>query len=140
LLTLLLYYFVRSDGVPEAEEWISFAELPNGRFYNQAYQGYTGRELAKTFKDDLKRFTQAAENVGGRRKTFGDAAYSFQVLPLVSLLVVYWKGDEDFPSSVQILFDISTTHHLPTDVCAILGATLTRRLITASSEITEISP
>ncbi len=33
---MMLYHFVTSDGAPLAEEWISFSELPDGRFYNQA--------------------------------------------------------------------------------------------------------
>ena len=36
---LLLYYFTIADGTPLAGRWISFAELPDGRFYQQAYQG-----------------------------------------------------------------------------------------------------
>jgi len=45
------------------------------------------------------------------------------------LLAVYWQGDEDFPSTCQVLFDASASHYLPTDAYAILGSTLTRRLI-----------
>ncbi len=38
-------------------------------------------------------------------------------------------GDEEFSPSYRILFDANTRHHLPTDTCAIIGSTLTRRLI-----------
>jgi len=42
-LAMLLYYFSTADGSPLEYSWISFSELPDGRFYNQAFQGYTGR-------------------------------------------------------------------------------------------------
>jgi hypothetical protein len=45
------------------------------------------------------------------------------------LAVVYHLGDENFPASCQILFDASACHYLPTDVCAILGSMLTRKLL-----------
>lgn len=48
--TMVLYYFSTCDGTPMAASWIAFSELPDGRFYNQAFQGYTGREVAKARK------------------------------------------------------------------------------------------
>ena len=143
---LLLYHFTTADGAPVAGQWISFSELPNGRFYNQAYQGYTGGELARVFGADLARFARAAARLGGVPQPFagtdhsqesehslhdGPAAFAFQALPRLHLLAAAWPGDEDFPTSYQILFDASTSHQLPTDVCAILGSTLVRRLIAA---------
>jgi hypothetical protein len=44
-------------------------------------------------------------------------------------MVVYWLGDEDFPPSARVLFDASAGQHLPTDAFALLGSTLTHRLI-----------
>ncbi len=126
---ILAYYFHISDGFPLAGEWVSFTELPDGKFYTAAFQGYTGHQLVKTFGNDLATFRQAAEQLGGRRETLGDAAFAFRVLPRVELLAVCWLGDEDFASSYRVLFDANVNHHLPTDACAILGGTLTRWLI-----------
>jgi hypothetical protein len=131
---VLLYYFITADGAPQESRWVSFGELPDGRFYNQAFQGYSGAELARTFQNDLLAFDYAAARSGGIQaqpgaEIPGDRAYLFRALPRLSLLVVYWQGDEDFPASAQILFERSVSHYLPTDVCAYLGSSLTRRLI-----------
>lgn len=126
---LLLYYFSTARGTPLEGRWISFADLPDGRFYAQAFQGYTGKELARAFGRDPQAFARAAERLGGRREPLGEAAYSFQALPRVPLLAVYWAGDEDFPPTCQVLFDASVRDYLPTDACAVLGSRLTRRLI-----------
>lgn len=133
---MLLYYFRIADGYPVSGQWISFSELADGRFYNQAFQGYTGQELARAFQDNRTAFERAAKSLGGIQQPPGDAAFAFQALPRVSLLVVFWQGDEDFPSSFQMLFDVSADHYLPTDAYAILGSTLTRRLIKAASSPT----
>jgi hypothetical protein len=135
-LALLLYYFNSADGAPVSGEWMSFSELPDGRFYNQAFQGYTGDQLGRAFQNDLQSFEHAAQSLGGSRRAFGDVAYTLQVLPRVPVLVVYWQGDEDFPATFRILFDASANHYLPTDAYAILGSTLTRRLIAAKMEDT----
>ena len=126
---LLMYYLHTADGYIGSGQWISFSELPDGRFYNQAFQGYTGREIAKKFKNDILDFEKAAQAAGGSKYPHGDKAYIFKMLPRISLLTVYWQGDEDFPSSAQILFGAEVNHYLPTDACAIAGSMLTRRLV-----------
>jgi hypothetical protein len=131
---LLLYYFYTCDGQPAAGRWIAFSELPDGRFYNQAFQGYTGQKLVQAFGSDLESFDLAGRTLGGLHWSLGDSAFAFQALPNVPLLAVYWLGDEDFPPSCQILFDAAVSHHLPTDACAILGSSLVQKLIRAMLE------
>jgi hypothetical protein len=126
---ILAYYFHTSDGAPLSGQWVSFADLPDGRMYAQAFQGYSGNELVKTFGLDVGAFKSACEQGGGVATPLGDAAYVFYALPRLPLLVNYWCGDEEFPSSCKILFDSSVRHYLPTDVCAILGSMLTRKII-----------
>ena len=130
---MLAYYFHDSDGTPQAYRWIAFSELPDGNFYTQAFQSYTGQALLQAFGDDAAAFEAALQKTGGERLSFADISYAFQVLPKVAMLAVCWLGDEDFPSSYRILFDASTSHHLPTEGCAILGSMLTRRLIQAAN-------
>lgn len=127
----ILYYFNTADGTPLTDRWISFSELQDGRFYTQAFQGYTGNQLAKTFDNELKAFQKAAQTTGGRPYSMGDAGFIFQLLPRVHLLALAWQGDEEFPSNYQILFNETVNHYLPTDACAIAGSMLTRKLIRA---------
>lgn len=133
-LTMLAYYFDVSDGAPIAGEWIAFNQIPGGMFYAQAFQGYSGNELAKVFVNDTDAFIDANEKIGGRREFFGNLAYSYQILPRVPIMVVCWLGDEDFPPSYRMLFDANAHHHLVTDAYAILGSNLTRQLIKAKNE------
>lgn len=128
---LIAYHFQTSDGAPLASQWIAFSDLPGGRFYAQAYQTYSGAALVRKFGNDLPAFQAAAGRAGGEAMRFADAAYAFPALPRVWLLAAYWLGDEDFPSNAQVLFDASIPHHLPMDVCAILGGMLARRILRA---------
>jgi len=97
---LLLYYFVTADGKSPEAHWISFADLPDGRFYNQAFQGYSGNELARSFQNDLDAFERQP---GGRAGIAtessdipGDRAFLFQALPRLALLIAYWSGMKIF--------------------------------------------
>ena len=51
-MTMLAYYFDMSDGARMTNEWIAFNQIPGGMFYAQAFQGYSGNELAKVFGSD----------------------------------------------------------------------------------------
>jgi hypothetical protein len=128
---LLLYYFTTADASPLTGRWISFAELPDGRIYNQAFQGYSGDLLARQFGTDLPAFERASRCLAGGHLSYGDSAFVFLALPRVSLSAVLWHGDEEFPASCKVLFDSSVIHYLPTDVCAILGSLLTGKLLKA---------
>ncbi len=137
-LALILYYFSTADGTAESTHWISFSELPDGRFYNQAFQGYTGLELSRIYQKDFCAFEKAATAAGGvlpppEVRPISDHMFWFQVLPRISLFLVGWQGDEDFPPSFQVLFNANIHHFLPTDVCAVLGSMLIRKVIGAGS-------
>jgi hypothetical protein len=130
---LVLYYFYTADGAKLSDQWISFSDLQDGRFYSQAFQGYTGHMLARIFKDNIMDFEQAALAIGGIPHPIGDVGYIIRLFPKVHLLALAWQGDEDFPSNYQILFNASVNHYLPTDACAIAGSMLTRKIIQARS-------
>ena len=128
-LAMLLYYLVTADGKLLTGNWVSFADLPDGRTYNPAFQGYSGDEVVKSFGMDLDALKSACEKTGGKLVELGSASFKFQALPHVPLMLTYWLGDEDFPSSCKVLFDASVSHYLPIDACAILGSMLTGRVI-----------
>ena len=126
---LLIYYLKTTDGVRPMGEWVSFADLPGGRMYAQAFQGYSGNLLVHTFGEDLQAFRRACLAAGGTPVELGDAAYRFAGLPEVPLQVTYWQGEDEFPSASKVLYDRTATHHLPIDVCAILGSMLVSRIL-----------
>ena len=127
--TLLLYYFVTADGTPLIGKWVSLAGLPDGLMYNAAFQGYTGDEVVKYFGLEIDAFKSACVKAGGTQTDLGSASFIFQAFPRIPLMLTYWLGDEDFPSSCKVLFDESASHYLPVDGCAILGSLLTQRVI-----------
>jgi hypothetical protein len=127
---MLLYYLLTADGAPMSDRWISFRELPDGAFYHQAFQGYSGNVIAHTFSDDMEAFEQAARELKGTAlPALAPSAFAFQPLPRVRIACVLWPGDDEFPTRASVLFDAAASHYMPTDGLALLGAGLARRLI-----------
>jgi hypothetical protein len=132
--SLILTYLYMSDGTPPIDRWLGFRELPNGLFYAQAFQGYTGVVLVRELNGDMAAFKQASEKLGGaalalEALAIGDAGYVFQVLPRLKLAVIMWSGDDEFPAQAQVLFQESAPHYLITDGLAIVGSLLIGQII-----------
>jgi hypothetical protein len=126
---VLLQYLVLADGTPLAQQWVSLRELPNGAFYERAFQSYSGNLVARDFKSDIDAFREAALQLGGEPLALGDAAFRFWALPRIPLALVYWSGGEEFPASDQVLFDASAGHYHHLEMLAHLGAMLCDRVI-----------
>lgn len=126
---MLLYYLTSADGTPFSGRWIGYRELPDGAFYHQAYQGYSGDRLARAFGDQPEAFAPAAEALGGTPTSeLATSAFVFQPLPRIRLAAVLWPGDEEFAARGAILFDAASSHYMTTDGLALLGGGLAGRL------------
>jgi hypothetical protein len=131
---MALYYLSTADGAAISGKWIGFRELPEGGFYNQAFQGYSGNRLAKHFRNDERAFASACKASTGRQLSeLGPQAFSFQPFPRILLAAVFWPGDEQLISKASILFDSAASHYMPTDGLAILGSGLVSRIIRAGA-------
>jgi Domain of unknown function (DUF3786) len=129
---LLLHYLLTAEGIPLADRWIAFRNLPGGLGYDAAFQGRANLRLARVFGADRAAFEAAARAMGGERLSFGDASFAFPILPRVWLAVVLYLADEEFPASANVLFDAAASHYLPTEDLAVLGGMLAGRLTKAA--------
>lgn len=129
LQALILYYFSTSTGASLSGNWVSFADLPEGRMYAQAFQGYSGDQVTKSVGADLDRFHEWCKKAGGLPCALADAAYAFLGLPRMPLVLAYWLGEDEFPSTCKVLFDSAACDYLPIDACAIIGSHLVKKIL-----------
>lgn len=131
---VILYYLRYADGTPLADRWVSFRELPDGGFYHQAFQGYSGDRLARAFAAQPDELHIAACKLDGVLLSgLPGIAYAFQPLPCIRLAAILYLGDEEFPTTARVLFDAAASHYTTIDGLALLGAGLASRLIRAAS-------
>jgi hypothetical protein len=130
--SLILTYLVTSDGTTPSSRWVGFRDLPDGMFYVQAFEGYSGGRLVRELQGGVTALRRVAKALGGKPLEIGDAGYAFSVLPRVHLALVYWEGDEEFPSQARVLFEDTAAHYMSTDGLAIFGSQLVGRILKAS--------
>lgn len=129
---IILHYLLQADGIQPSDQWIAFRELPDGLAYDSAFQGRSSQRLAREYGHDRDAFVAAAEALGGERLTFGDVSYMFRILPRIRMAVILHVADEEFGAAVNVLFDASAGHYLPTEDLAVLGGLLASQLIKAA--------
>jgi hypothetical protein len=98
-LTALLYLLrldIRSLGPA-----ISPLEFPGGAAFFRGHHGLPQAPLEERFGRDAAAFAAAGKRLHGERRTAGDAAVAFQVFPGLTVEVILWQGDEEFPPQVS---------------------------------------
>ncbi|ABK17406.1 hypothetical protein Sfum_1719 [Syntrophobacter fumaroxidans MPOB] len=101
----LLHYLLEAENVALTRKWIGEKDIPSGEAFFRGLHRLPVDSLIELFGPDARLFRATAELLGGTPVDLGDAAYEFQVLPRVPLLVVLWEGDEEFEPALHILFD-----------------------------------
>lgn len=125
---LWLHYLDRADGFPLARRWVNLSEI-GGLFYQQAFQGYCGDELAKSWGSNIEGLKQRCLSKGGWPLSgLADLAYEWRALPRFPLCVCYRLTGEPAEAWATVLFDASSSHYVAADVAAIVGKNLVDQL------------
>ena len=101
---LLLRYFTEGDYMRATGNLLSYRDLPWGEVYYRQFYGRCIMRLARMFGNQLETLKKIMESLKEIPKEYGDVAYEFQFLEDLRLCFILWAGDEEFPSSAQILF------------------------------------
>ena len=106
---LILHYLegaCRSKGTSLAGEWVSFQDVPDGRFYMGAFIKRAKDPLLRAFGMDAKLMVESASRLYRATKLdHGDCSVMVKAFPLVPIALVLWEGDDEFPPEGNILFD-----------------------------------
>lgn len=106
---LLLHYLAgawRSNGTPLTGEWIAFQDVPDGRFYLDAFQRRAKLPLLQAFGEQPELLEEMARKAyGAEAIELGDTSVAVPVLPRIRIALVLWAGDDEFPPEGNLLFD-----------------------------------
>jgi hypothetical protein len=132
---LLLHHLLHADGNPLTAKWVAYKDLPGGLLYAGVFARRVTEPLVKKYGKSAKSFREAGTRFAGKMAGVGDASFYLQAFPRVPLQYVLWEGDDEFPPSVQLLFDSSVVHYLPLEDVVVLGQITTGRLISLCNRL-----
>jgi hypothetical protein len=125
---LIVHYLCGAKDIPLANEHISFRELYGGDVYYAAFKSRAIDFIRRAFESRPEELVEKGVEMGGEKADLGDFSVTIPVLPRIPITVVMWLGDDEVPTSANVLFDKTAGEHLHTEDIAAVSEDLARRL------------
>ncbi|MFQ5883784.1 MAG: DUF3786 domain-containing protein [Thermoplasmata archaeon] len=125
---LILHYLIRAKEIPVKNEHISFRELYGGDIYYLAFKSRAIDVIGRAFESRPGELVQKGIKMGGEKAGLGDFSVTIPVFPKIPITIVIWLGDEEVPTTANMLFDKTAGEHLHTEDIAAISEELARKL------------
>lgn len=129
LSLFLLYYLTESKDVPLSGKKVSEKALRGGHLFFVGIHALARDRILEKFGRDKEGFLRAGIRLGGKKVSGGDVAFEIYPAPKVPVTYILWMEDEEFPASLNILFDSTIDSFLPLDVIYGLSLFLEEKIV-----------
>lgn len=130
---LVLHYLERTvsaSDVTPGGVWISYQEVPDGRFYMDAFLRRAKKPLIEAFGQQPDQLVPLAKALYGAIPfDQGDVSVVIRAAPTIPLALILWRGDEEFPPDGNILFDRTVSRFLSAEDIAWLAGMIVYPLV-----------
>jgi hypothetical protein len=131
---LILHYLNGSNREHLSGQLIAFQDIPSARFYLDAFNRRVKYPMVNAFDDQPDQLPAVAKELfGATTASAGDISVLIQALPKIPVILVIWRGDEEFPSDGTILFDSSIKEMLSAEDVSELTSRIVYPLIARAS-------
>ncbi len=114
-IKILLLHYVRTSGTGDfTGEWISFSDIKGGSVKYSTFERDCVEPLRKLFDGGTLKVVNNLKRLGSAEVSGIPSRYAIRLdlLPKIRVLILYDERDEEFPSSLRILFDRITDRFL----------------------------
>lgn len=131
LVIPVLDYMLHCKGAPIAGDWISFREIAGGK---EKYALFKKRgedvlkQLADKYTDFFDDIVHMFSGVEVDRQFRADVSVVLYPLPLVPVMICYWKPEEGMASSLNLFFDSTVDDNLGLESAFFLGTGLSQMI------------
>lgn len=125
----ILNYILCCKGTPVTGQWTSMRELPSGKDWYHFFQHQCERSLKKladTYTDLFEDLVHLFDGKQVENHYQSDISVVLRPLPLVPLLICYWRSEEGMDSNLNLFFDSTAEDNLGIQGLYSLGTGITR--------------
>ncbi len=126
---MVLVYLTEAKETKPTHTWVSEKDLQGGSTFFRGPHRLQVEELEHLSGTNPEAFLGIGRKLGGTEILYGDKGFALEVFPKVPLAYILWRGDEEFPPKIGVLFDSTVSAHLPLDIIWCMVAETTRRLV-----------
>jgi hypothetical protein len=109
-------------------QWIDCRSLQHGAVLGAHFSRAVDQMLRKYFSLGSDRTLAQALKWGGRPVEMGDEGFVFKFFPRLPMVLMHWRGDNEFAPYSKILYDVSASNYMPTHGLVALTEFLLQRL------------
>jgi hypothetical protein len=124
VLGSVLHYITSSQGIPLSNTWVPLRELPSGRdwypLFAQQCEGVL-KGIADKYPDLFADLVELFQGKEVDEQFQSDVAVTLRPLPLVPMLLCYWKPEDGMESSLSVFFDETAEDNLGIEGIYTLG-------------------
>ena len=128
LALFIVFYLIKSKSLPVSGVRVSEKDITGGAAFFRGPHLIPSDRITGLFENDLSAFEERCIALGGKPLDLADKAFEFWITPNIPVAVLYWIGDEDFPSDSKLLFDKTIEQHLPLDIIWALSVLICKKL------------
>ena len=117
------------EGARLSGQWVTLSCLGGGVHGGSLASSMYREEVAEIARRE-EGLADVLEHMGGVRMPKGEPGYVIPVFSFLPAYVQYWRGDEEFPPQLNLLWDANTTEFLHYETVYYLMNFLLQRLVT----------
>jgi hypothetical protein len=124
----VIHYLLKAKEIEPGNQWISEKDIPGGSTFFRGPHEIPTNLITAQFDCNSEGFKKRCEHYMGTPLNLADAAFVFKIVPRVPVAVLYWGGDDEFPTESKILYDKTIADHLALDIIYALAVGICERL------------
>jgi hypothetical protein len=128
LALFAIHYLLTAREISPAGSWISEKDMPGGVTFFRGPHEIPTNLITNRVNNSLEAFKNLCINRGGTPLEMADAAFVFQVTQRISIAILYWEGDDEFPAEAKILYDGNLPRHFALDIVYALAVGICNEL------------
>ena len=124
VLGSVLHYINYSKGISPTSNWVPLRELPSGKDWYRLFGQQCENVLKKTADKYPDLFSDLVEMFRGKmvdERFQSDVSVILSPLPLVPMLICYWRPEDGMESSLKLFFDDTAESNLGIEGLYTLG-------------------
>jgi hypothetical protein len=127
---LILHYLVHKlKGLPTLiGEWVTFKELSGVEGYTLAFRKRAIEPIIIKYGNKPEALLSVLDRLPAKRVAQGDIGLILEVFEGVPVLIIFWRGDEEFSPEANMLFDKSILKIFCTEDIAVLAGFIASQL------------
>lgn len=112
----VLWYLASAKDIACTGRPVKLDHIRGGDIFTRGSHVLPLKGIANKYGRNKEGFIKKGRELGGELVKNGDVSIRFLPLPRIPVTLTLWFEDEEFPASVDLLFDSTCELHIPTDI------------------------